>query len=418
MQETELSAEPQFKAPSRHAMAFIFVTILIDSIGLGIILPVLPQLIEDLSQGGLSQAARIGGWLLFIYAFAQFLCSPIIGNLSDRFGRRPVLLLSLTALGIDYILMGFAPSIAWLFIGRLISGMAGASYSTANAYIADVTPPDARAQNFGLMGAAFGIGFIIGPVIGGLLGSYGPRTPFFVAAGLSLANALYGLFVIPESLPPEKRRAFSWARANTLGAFRQLRKIPSALLLAFTLFFHQLAHFVLPAVWSFYTMEKFGWGAREVGYSLGFAGLSMAIVQGGLIRSVIPRIGPARAAYLGLVFAAIGYFGYAFSTTGWMVYAFMVPAALAGLAFPSINGIITTLVPANAQGELQGALGSIGGLTAIVGPVLMTQTFAYFADANAPIQFPGAAFFAAGLFELMAIAMLIFIMRRKTSMAA
>ncbi|MGB3809270.1 MAG: MFS transporter, partial [Parvibaculum sp.] len=213
---------------TKKAMAFIFVTILIDSIGLGIILPVLPQLIEDLTGEGLSEAARYGGWLLFIYALAQFICSPIIGNLSDRFGRRPVLLLSLTAMGLDYILMGFAPTIIWLFIGRLISGICGASYSTANAYIADVTPPESRAQSFGLMGAAFGLGFIIGPVAGGFLGEFGPRAPFFAAAGLALANALYGYLIIPETLPPERRRAFSWARANTMGAFAHLRGIPAA----------------------------------------------------------------------------------------------------------------------------------------------------------------------------------------------
>lgn len=403
---------------TKKAMAFIFVTILIDSIGLGIILPVLPQLIEDLTGEGLSEAARYGGWLLFIYALAQFICSPIIGNLSDRFGRRPVLLLSLTAMGLDYILMGFAPTIIWLFIGRLISGICGASYSTANAYIADVTPPESRAQSFGLMGAAFGLGFIIGPVAGGFLGEFGPRAPFFAAAGLALANALYGYLIIPETLPPERRRAFSWARANTMGAFAHLRGIPAAAMLAITLFFHQLAHFVLPSIWSFYVMEKFGWSVREIGYSLGVAGLSMAIVQGGLIRSVIPRIGAERAAYIGLVFAAIGYFGYAFSTTGWALYAFMVPAALAGLAFPSINGLISVLVPANAQGELQGALGSISGMTAIIGPVVMTQLFGYFTSAAAPVNFPGAAFFAAGLLELAAVLMLVRVIRRSAASAS
>ncbi len=403
---------------TKKAMAFIFVTILIDSIGLGIILPVLPQLIEDLTGEGLSEAARYGGWLLFIYALAQFICSPIIGNLSDRFGRRPVLLLSLTAMGLDYILMGFAPTIIWLFIGRLISGICGASYSTANAYIADVTPPESRAQSFGLMCAAFGLGFIIGPVAGGFLGEFGPRAPFFAAAGLALANALYGYLIIPETLPPERRRAFSWARANTMGAFAHLRGIPAAAMLAITLFFHQLAHFVLPSIWSFYVMEKFGWSVREIGYSLGVAGLSMAIVQGGLIRSVIPRIGAERAAYVGLVFAAIGYFGYAFSTTGWALYAFMVPAALAGLAFPSINGLISVLVPANAQGELQGALGSISGMTAIIGPVVMTQLFGYFTSAAAPVNFPGAAFFAAGLLELAAVLMLVRVIRRSAASAS
>lgn len=405
-------------ATTKKAVAFIFVTMLIDSIGLGIILPVLPQLIEDLTGGGISEAARYGGWLLFLYAGAQFLCAPVIGNLSDRFGRRPVLLLSLLALGVDYILMGLAPTILWLFIGRLVSGICGASYSTANAYIADVTPPERRAQNFGLMGAAFGFGFIIGPVIGGFLGELGPRAPFFAAAGLALANALYGFLVIPETLPPERRRAFSWARANTLGAFAHLRRTPAALMLALTLLFHQCAHFVLPSVWSFYVMEKFGWSVRDVGYSLGFAGLSMALVQGLLIRSAIPRIGVERAAYVGLVFAAIGYFGYAFAPNGLALYLFMVPAALAGLAFPSINGLISTLVPANAQGELQGALGSISGLTAIVAPVFMTQLFGYFTGPSAPVHFSGAAFFAAGVLELGSVLMLARVIRRSSAPVA
>jgi DHA1 family tetracycline resistance protein-like MFS transporter len=405
-------------ATTKKAVAFIFVTMLVDSIGLGIILPVLPQLIEELTGGGLPQAARYGGWLLFLYAAAQFLCAPVIGNLSDRFGRRPVLLLSLLALGLDYILMGLAPTILWLFVGRLISGICGASYSTANAYIADVTPPERRAQNFGLMGAAFGFGFIIGPVAGGFLGELGPRAPFFAAAGLALANALYGYLVIPETLPPERRRAFSWARANTLGAFAHLRTVPAAVMLAATLLFHQLAHFVLPSVWSFYVMEKYGWSVRDVGYSLGVAGLSMALVQGLLIRSVIPRIGPQRAAFIGLIFAAIGYFGYAFAPNGLVLYAFMVPAALAGLAFPSINGLISTLVPGNAQGELQGALGSISGLTAIVAPVLMTQLFGFFTSPSAPLHFPGAAFFAAGVLELGSVLLLARTIRRSAATAS
>lgn len=400
------------KPITKKAVAFIFVTMLIDSIGLGIILPVLPQLIEDLTGGGLAEAARYGGWLLFLYALAQFICAPIIGNLSDHFGRRPVLLLSLLAMGLDYVLMGFAPTIIWLFIGRLISGICGASYATANAYVADVTPSEQRAQNFGLMGAAFGFGFIIGPVLGGFLGEIGPRAPFFTAAGLALANALYGYLIIPETLPPERRRAFSWARANTLGAFAHLRRTPAALMLAVILFFHQFAHFVLPSVWSFYVMEKYGWSVREVGYSLGFAGLSMALVQGGLIRKVIPRIGPQRAAYIGLIFAALGYFGYAFAPNGLVLYAFMVPAALAGLAFPSINGLISTLAPPNAQGELQGALGSISGFTAIIAPVFMTQLFSLFTAPSAPVHFPGAAFFAAGVLELGAALLLARAIRR------
>ncbi|MDO8288646.1 MAG: TCR/Tet family MFS transporter [Parvibaculum sp.] len=397
---------------SKHAITFIFITMLIDSVGLGIILPVLPQLIEQLTGDTLSNAAVYGGWLLFVYAAAQFLCAPILGNLSDRFGRRPVLLMSLVTIGLDYILMGLAPTVIWLFIGRIISGIAGASYSTANAYIADITPPEKRAQSFGLMGAAFGVGFIIGPVIGGLLGSFGPRMPFYVAAGLALANALYGFLVIPETLSKENRRPFSWKRANTLGAFAHLRSVPIALTLAVTLFFHQMAHFVLPAVWSFYVLEKFNWSTAEIGYSLGFAGLLMALVQGGLIGKVIAKIGSERAAYVGLVFAAMGYFGYAFAPNGLTLYIFLGIASLAGLAYPSINAIITTTVPANAQGEMQGALGSVSGITAILAPILMTQVFGYFTGPSAPVHFAGAPFLVAGLFELGAIFLLARVIRQ------
>ena len=400
------------KPVSRHAITFIFITMLIDSIGLGIIIPVMPQLIEELTGDTLSNAALYGGWLLFVYSLAQFICAPILGNLSDRFGRRPVLLISLLTVGLDYILMGLAPTIIWLFIGRIISGMAGASYSTANAYIADITPPEKRAQSFGLMGAAFGVGFIIGPVIGGLLGTFGPRMPFYVAAGLALANALYGFFIIPETLKPENRRPFSWARANTLGAFAHLRSVPSALVLAAILFFHQMAHFVLPSVWSFYVIEKFQWTTAEVGYSLGAAGIFMVIVQGGLIGKVIAKIGSERAAYAGLVFAALGYVGYAFAPNGQIIYVFLGVASFAGLAAPSISAIITTAVPANAQGELQGALSSLSGIAAIIAPILMTSAFGYFTAPSAPVHFAGAPFILSAFFEIIAIVLLARVIRQ------
>ena len=400
------------KPVSRHAITFIFITMLIDSIGLGIIIPVMPQLIEELTGDTLSNAAVYGGWLLFVYSLAQFICAPILGNLSDRFGRRPVLLMSLLTVGLDYILMGLAPTMIWLFIGRIISGMAGASYSTANAYIADITPPEKRAQSFGLMGAAFGVGFIIGPVIGGMLGTFGPRMPFYVAAGLALANALYGFLVIPESLARENRRPFSWARANTLGAIAHLRTVPTALMLAATLFFHQMAHFVLPSVWSFYVIEKFKWSTAEVGYSLGAAGLFMVIVQGGLIRTVIAKIGSERAAYVGLIFAVLGYIGYAVAPNGLTIYIFLAVASLAGLAQPSISAIITTAVPANAQGELQGALSSLGGIAAIIAPILMTYVFGYFTAPAAPVHFAGAPFILSAFFELIAIALLARVIRQ------
>lgn len=394
-------------AGSKKAIGFIFVTVLIETIGFGIVLPVLPQLIVDLTGSDISTASIYGGWLGVVYAGTQFFCAPIMGNLSDHFGRRPVLLASLFAFGIDYALMGFAPTLGWLFLGRFIAGIAGASYTPAYAYIADVSPADQKAQNFGLIGAAFGFGFIIGPVLGGILGNYGVRMPFFAAAALALVNMIYGYFVLPETLAKEQRRNFSWSRAHPLGALKALRRYPLVLGIAGVLFVHYLAHNSLPAVWSFYGTEKFQWSPRQIGYSLGAVGLMMAIVQGGLMRKILPRLGERRAAYIGLTFAAIAFLGYAFAPFGWVVYLFMVPSALSGIAYPSLQGIMSGMVPANAQGELQGGLASISSITAILSPFVMTQLFGYFTSAAAPFQFPGAAYFAAGLLELLAVALLL-----------
>lgn len=402
-------------APSSagRAMAFIFVTVLIETIGFGIILPVLPQLIVELTGSDISTAALYGGWLAVVYAGMQFFCAPLMGNLSDRFGRRPVLLLSLTAFSIDYALMGLAPTLGWLFLGRLVAGITGASYTPAYAYVADVSPPERKAQNFGLIGAAFGLGFIIGPIIGGLLGDLGVRVPFFAAAGLALVNVVYGYFVLPETLPKSARRDFSWARAHPLGALQALRRYPVVLGIAGVLFLHYLAHHSLPAVWSFYGAEKFDWGPREIGYSLGAVGLMMAIVQGGLIGKIVPRLGERRAAYIGLAFSGIAFLGYAFAPNAWVVYFFMVPSALSGIAYPSLQGIMTGLVPANAQGELQGGLASVSSITAIISPFVMTQLFGYFTSPAAPVHFPGAAYFVAGLLEFAAVAMLLRVIRLK-----
>jgi DHA1 family tetracycline resistance protein-like MFS transporter len=391
------------RPPNTKALAFIFTTLLIDVIGLGIILPVLPKLIQDIHGGSISEASRYGGLLTFAYAFTQFVFSPIIGALSDRFGRRPVLLASLIGFGLDYLLMGFAPTIGWLFFGRLIAGLTGASYTTAGAYIADVSTPEKRAQNFGMMGAAFGIGFIIGPVIGGLLGQFGPRVPFFAAAGLALLNATYGYFVLPESLKQEDRRPFDWRRANPIGSLRQLRKYPVIIQLVLAFVFIYIAGHANQSTWTFYTMEKFGWGEKWVGYSLGFVGLMIAIVQGGLIRIVNPRLGNKRSVYLGLTFYAIGFVLFAFATKGWMMFAFMVPSALGGFAGPALQSIMSGQVPSNEQGELQGALTSLISLTSIVGPLLMTNLFAYFSAPGGDIYFPGAPFLAAAVLTLFSL---------------
>ncbi|HPD53825.1 MAG: TCR/Tet family MFS transporter [Bacteroidota bacterium] len=385
------------------ALSFIFITLLIDVIGLGIIIPVLPALIEQITGGDISEASRTGGWLTFAYAAMQFLFSPVIGGLSDRYGRRPVLLASLLGFGLDYILMGFAPTIGWLFLGRLIAGITGASYTTAGAYIADVSTPEKRAQNFGLIGVAFGVGFIIGPVLGGLLGHYSPRLPFFVAAGLALLNALYGYFVLPESLTPEHRRPFDWKRANPIGSLRHLGRYPVVLSLVISFVLLYLSGHATQSTWTFYTIEKFGWNEQWVGYSLGFVGLMVAIVQGGLIRIVIPKLGQKRSVFVGLTFYTIGFFLFAIATKGWMMFLFVVPFAMGGFAGPALQSIITSAVPANEQGELQGALTSLISLTSIFGPLMMTNLFSVFSAPDAPVYFPGAPFMMGALLSLLSI---------------
>ncbi len=373
------------------AVGFIFITLLIDVIGFGIIIPVIPKLIMHLTGETLSHASRIGGWLMFAYALMQFLCAPILGGLSDMYGRRPVLLISLFGFGLDYIFQAFAPTIGWLFVGRLLAGVMGSSFTTGAAYIADISTPEKRAQNFGMVGAAFGLGFIIGPAIGGLLGQYGPRAPFLAAAGLALLNWLYGMFILPESLAPENRRAFSWKRANPVGTLLQLRKYPVISGLVASLVLLYIASQAVQGAWSYYTMEKFSWDEKMVGVSLSVVGLITAIVQAGLIRVIIPALGQKRGVYVGLGLYSIGFTLFAFATQGWMMFAFLIPYCLGGIAGPSLQGIISTQVPPNEQGELQGGLTSLMSLTAIIGPPLMTGIFSYFTGPSAPVYFPGAA---------------------------
>ena len=381
----------------RWAVTFVFITVLLNSIGFGIILPVLPELIVDITGDPVHEAARYGGWLAFAYASMQFIFSPLAGNLSDRFGRRPVLLVSLFVFGVDYLIMGLAPTIAWLFLGRIIAGTSATSFGIANACIADLFPPEKRAQNFGLIGAAFGVGFILGPVIGGFLGEFGPRMPFFVTAGIAFANALFGLFAIPETLKEEDRRPFRFARANPLGAFRQVGRFPLVTGILGAYFLYMLAHDSLPAIWAFYTMDRYGWAPREVGFSLGVVGVCMLIVQGFLIRKIIPLLGSKRTAYVGLALTIVAFFGYALSPVGWAMYIWIVVGAGSGLIMPAMNGIMSRQLPANAQGELQGILGSVASSTFIISPVVMTQLFAYFSSPAAPVYFPGAAFALAGV---------------------
>ena len=362
----------------KKAFVFIFLTVLIDVTGLGIIIPVMPDLIKHLTGGDLSEASFYSGWMSASYSVMLFVFAPVMGALSDQYGRRPVLLLSLLGFGLDYIIQGFAPNIVWLFAGRILAGITGASYTTAAAYISDMSEPEKKAQNFGLIGAAFGLGFIIGPLLGGVLGQFGFRVPFFGSAVLALANVVFGLFILPESLKPENRRDFSWKRANPIGTFKVLTKYSVLRSFILILFLVYLAHYSLQSTWAFYTMEKFKWDAVHVGYSLAFVGLMMAIVQGGLSRILIPKIGPVNSIYFGMAMAIFGYFAYAFAPSGIFMYLIMVPFSLSGIAGPSIQGLVANQVPPNAQGELQGGLTSLMSITAIFGPLLMTFLFNYF----------------------------------------
>ncbi|HEX4887598.1 MAG TPA: TCR/Tet family MFS transporter [Luteibaculaceae bacterium] len=388
---------------SKNALTFIFITVLIDVIGIGIILPVLPQLIQELTGQGLSEASRISGWLLFSFAVMQFLFSSVMGGLSDRFGRRPVILLSLFGLGLDYVLMYWAPTLGWLFVGRVLAGVTGASFSAAGSYIADVSEPEKKAQNFGLIGVAFGLGFIIGPVLGGIASMWGPRIPFAVAAILALGNGIYGFFFLPESLPLKNRRPFDWRRANPIGSLMQLRKYPVVSGLVISLVLIYIASHSVQSNWSFYTMFKFKWNSTQVGYSLGIVGVLIAAVQGGLIRWLIPKLGTRRATYLGLAMSALGLLLFSMASTGWMMIVFLIPYCLGGIAGPSIQGIISSAFPTNAQGELQGALTSLMSATSIVGPLLMNTLFFEATRADGYIHFPGAAFLLGAI--LMAFAL-------------
>lgn len=402
-------AQPKKQA----ALGFIFVTLLIDIIGLAIIIPVFPKLIEKLIHGNISEASRYSGLLLVAYAVMQFLFSPLVGNLSDKYGRRPVLLFSLLGFGIDYLFLAFAPTIGWLFVGRIIAGITGASFTTASAYIADVSTPEKRAQNFGMIGVAFGLGFIIGPVIGGVLGKMDTHYPFYAAAALALLNAAYGFFILPESLAKENRRDFDIKRANPLGSLLQLKKYPSVIGLAVSIFIIYFAAHAVQSVWTFYTIEKFKWTEDVVGYSLGFIGLMIALVQGGLIRIAIPKLGQERSIWIGLMLYALGMLLFGLATKGWMMFAFMIPYALGGIAGPALQGVMTSEVPPNAQGELQGGLTSLMSLSSVFGPWFMTYTFYYFTSPKAPVFLPGAPYFIASALMLLSAALAVRSFKRK-----
>jgi DHA1 family tetracycline resistance protein-like MFS transporter len=385
------------------AIGFIFITLLIDVIGLGIIIPVMPKLITHLINGTLSEASRYGGLLMFSYSIMQFICAPILGNLSDKYGRRPVLLFSLLGFGLDYLFMAFAPTITWLFIGRLIAGITGGSITTATAYIADISTPEKRSQNFGMIGAAFGLGFIIGPVLGGLLGQFGTRVPFFAAGALALINTLYGYFILPESLAADHRRPFDWKRANPAGSLKQLAKYPLITGLTGSLVCIYIAAHAAQSTWTYITIEKFRWDEKMVGYSLGMVGLMVALVQGGLIRVINPRLGEKRSVYAGLMLYTIGLILFALADKSWMMFVFLAPYCLGGIAGPSLQSIISGQVPANEQGELQGGLAGLISITSIIGPLLMTNLFSYFTGPGAPVYLPVAPFLMGAALTLLSL---------------
>ena len=391
--------------PNGAALSFVFVMVVLDVMAIGIIIPVLPKLVESMAGGDTARAAEIFGLFGTVWGLMQFVFSPVLGALSDRYGRRPVLLLSTLGLGLDYILMAVAPNLIWLFIGRIVSGIAAATFSTANAYIADVTPPDERAGAFGLLGAAFGVGFVLGPALGGIMGDIDPRLPFWVAAGLTLANVAYGFFVLPESLPPDRRMAFRWSRANPIGSLRLLAEHRELLGLAGVAFLYHLAHVVLPAVAVLYTSYRYGWDNKTMGLTLAAVGVASGVVQAGLIKPTVRRLGERTTLILGLLFGTAGFAIYGLATTGVGFWAGIPVLALWGLGGAAFMGLMSELVSGSEQGQLQGANSSLMALAGMLGPWLFSQTFAWSIGPAATWYLPGAPFLLAAAILLAATAL-------------
>lgn len=399
------------------ALGFIFVTIFLDVLGVGLIIPVLPKLVETFRSGDVSAASHTVGILAALYSLMQFVFAPVLGNLSDRFGRRPVILGSLFGSGLDYLLLAWAPTLGWLYLGRIIAGITGANFTAASAYIADISPPEKRGANFGIIGAAFGLGFIAGPGLGGLLGQENLRLPFLVAAGLTLLNWLYGLLILPESLKPEHRRCFVWSRANPLGSLRALRTYPLVLGLAVTFFLIHTAHNMLHTTWVLYTGYRYDWTPRQVGMSLVVVGVMAALVQGLLARRLIPALGERRALLLGLGISVLAMTGYGLAPNGTVVYGVLVFGAFGGLAGPAAQGLVSRTVGADEQGAVQGALSSLASVAGILGPPVGAGVFGYFIGPRTPVHLPGAAFFLAGLLVALALGWAWRVLRRRPGAA-
>ncbi|PTM92618.1 TCR/Tet family MFS transporter [Mycoplana dimorpha] len=387
----------------RRGLALVFMIIFLDVIGIAIIMPVLPTFLKELTGADISTAAIDGGYLLLVYSAMQFLFAPLVGNLSDRFGRRPVLLVSVFTFAIDNLICALATSFWMLFIGRVLAGISGASFGTAAAYIADVSTAETRAKNFGLIGIAFGTGFALGPVIGGFLGEFGPRVPFYGAAALAFLNFAVALLFLPESLEAKHRRRFELVRANPLGALKQMRNYPGILWVLLVFFCYWLAHSVYPAVWSFVGAYRYGWSEGQIGLSLGLFGIGAAIVMAFVLPRVVPVLGEWRTAALGLSFAMLGLAGYGAAWEGWMVYAVILLTSIENLADPPLRSIAAAKAPPSAQGELQGALSSLSSITTIVGPLIFTQMFGYFTGPSAPVAFAGAPYALAAVILLVGV---------------
>jgi DHA1 family tetracycline resistance protein-like MFS transporter len=396
---------------SRAAFTFIIVTVALDMIAFGLIAPILPDLIRSFEGGDFARASSITGYFGFAWATMQFIFSPLLGAWSDRFGRRPVILISCFGIAIDYVFMALAPSLSWLFVGRLISGITTSNISTAFAYITDVTAPEKRTKAFGLISAAFGLGFVIGPAVGGYLGSSNLRLPFWVAAGLSFANVLYGYFILPESLPPEKRAKSAWHMANPLGSLSLLRSSAQLLGLSGVMTLYYLAHQSLPAMWALYTEQRYAWTRRDVGLSLAVVGISAAVVSGALVGPFVKRFGERASLLWGLVFGATGFFGFALGTRGWMMISVIPFIALWGISAPAIQSLMSRDVDPTSQGKLQGAINSIRGLTGMVGPIIFTQVFAVAIAPRSGLHFPGAPYFLAAVLLLCSLLLAVFVTR-------
>ncbi|MFT5470192.1 MAG: DHA1 family tetracycline resistance protein-like MFS transporter [Verrucomicrobiales bacterium] len=388
----------------KPAVSFIFLTLVLDITGIGIVVPVLPALLEELIPGASDdRVSFVYGWLIALYALMQFLFSPLLGALSDRFGRRPVILISLFGAGLDYFVLWLAPSLWWFVAARIIAGICAANMPAATAYIADVSPPEKRAANFGMIGAAFGIGFVVGPAIGGLIGAWDTRLPFLVAGILTLGNAIYGIFVLPESLTKKNRRPFEWRRANPIGALLSLRRYPMVIGLAGALFLYSLAHQVLPSTWALYTEHRYNWTSLEIGLSLSLVGVMAVIVSGGLARKLIPKWGERKTVLIAGMTTVLSFICYGSAGSAWMIYLIIIFGSLGGLFHAASQGLISKSVGDHEQGRVQGAMASLVGVAGIFGPLISTSLHGYFISPAAPLELPGAPFFAGAAMTLIAI---------------